>query len=233
VLLALVLGACGSDGDSSDVATLDESAAAEDDSDGGGGGADGDLSEEEAEEAMLEFAQCMREHGIDMPDPDTSGGGAVFVGPGSEDGEAPDMEEFEAADEACRPLIEGVLGPPEEMTPEEQAEMQDQMLAMAQCMRDHGIDMPDPEFGEGGMVEQRLGSEDGEGPDIDPMSEEFQEAQEECAEEAGMDGAVFGTGPGGPPPDGEGPDGGERPRLESSGAADSGASTNGDDEDDQ
>src|SRR5207253_2334340 len=29
------------------------------------------------EGAMLAFARCMREHGIDMPDPDTSGGGGM------------------------------------------------------------------------------------------------------------------------------------------------------------
>ena len=32
-------------------------------------------SDKDPEDAMLDFARCMREHGVDMPDPDTSGGG--------------------------------------------------------------------------------------------------------------------------------------------------------------
>src|SRR5262245_16643121 len=31
------------------------------------------------EDAMLAFARCMREHGVDMPDPDTSSGGPGVV----------------------------------------------------------------------------------------------------------------------------------------------------------
>jgi hypothetical protein len=202
LLAALLLMGCGGRGNENQVASLsDDGTTATTDSDGGGGR--DDVTDEEAEQAMLDFAQCMRDHGIDMPDPDTSGrgGGPVIIGPGGGeggDGDQPDMDEFEAADEACRHLIEGVLGSPEDMSPEEQAEMQDQMLAMAQCMRDHGIDMPDPEFdqgGGGGIVEQELS-------DIDPSSDEFQDAQEACNEELGVDGGpgggpTFGYGPGG------------------------------------
>jgi hypothetical protein len=198
VVVVVTAAGCGDGEDPDQVASLSTEDGASDTENGGdgddGGGGDGEVSEEEAEEAMLEFTECMREHGVDMPDPDTSGpgGGAVFIGPGG-DGDEPDMEEFEAADEACRHLIEGVMGPGRELSPEEEAEMQDQALAMAQCMRDHGIDMPDPQFDEGGMISQEM-------RDIDPMSEEFQEAQEACAEEAGIEGGIFagpGPGPGG------------------------------------
>jgi hypothetical protein len=209
----LVAAGCG-DGDGSDgVASLTDDEATSETTDGPGGG-DGDVSEAEAEEAMLEFTECMREHGIDMPDPDTSGrgGGAIFIGP-EERGASPDMDEFAAADEACRHLIEGVMGPGRDMTPEEEAEMQDQALAMAQCMREHGIDMPDPQFEDGGMMTQGLGG------DIDPMSEEFQEAQEACAEEAGIEGGIFaGPGPGG---------GDERPAFGTEGSQDSEDSEDG------
>jgi hypothetical protein len=59
---------------------------------------------------MLEFAQCMREHGIDMPDPQQGGGiriqrnsdGNVTNGEGVIDPESP---EFQAAEEACRPIL--------------------------------------------------------------------------------------------------------------------------------
>ena len=51
------------------------------------------------------------------------------------------------------------------------------MLAFAQCMRQHGIDMPDPVFsssGGGAMVKQELGN------GIDPTSAQFQAAQKAC-----------------------------------------------------
>jgi hypothetical protein len=73
---------------------------------------------------------------------------------------------------------------------------QEAMLAFAQCMRDHGIDMDDPQFGEGGRgVIMRIGGRGG--PDVDPEGEEFRTAQESCASELGLEG---GPGLGGPPP---------------------------------
>ena len=42
--------------------------------------ASGDTNEADAEQVMLDFASCMREHGIDMPDPQfNSSGGGVFT----------------------------------------------------------------------------------------------------------------------------------------------------------
>src|SRR4051812_45316762 len=39
--------------------------------------AEKDKAKTSPEDAALAFARCMREHGVDMPDPDTSGGGGV------------------------------------------------------------------------------------------------------------------------------------------------------------
>ena len=67
--------------------------------------------------------------------------------------------------------------------------MQAQALAFAQCMRDHGVDMPDPQFGGGpggGGMTIAIGGPDS---DIDPGSAEFQAAQEAC-------GSAFGFAPG-------------------------------------
>jgi hypothetical protein len=66
-----------------------------------------DLSPEERaklDDALLEFAKCMRSHGVDMPDP--SEGGFVQIRKGSGAGTAasgPDPEdpEFKAAEKAC------------------------------------------------------------------------------------------------------------------------------------
>jgi len=144
------------------------------------------------EDAALAFAQCMREHGVDMPDPQVGSNGemnfSIGVGPGTAD-----VEKMQAAQEACQDLMPRMNGEPRELT----AEQKDAMLGFAQCMRDHGIDMPDPEFENGGMV--RIGggpgSTGGAGPAFDPRSDEFQAAFEECRAEFGDQ--MPGGGPGG------------------------------------
>lgn len=196
-LVALLgAGACadGDEGATGDVATLDaEGGAGTDDDDGdeGGGGQGARQPDPEFQDAMLEFADCMREQGIDMPDPSfEEGGGAVVIGGPAGAGDGPpseaELEEMEAAQEACRPILEEVEGQLPEIDPEQQAEMQDRALAFAECMREHGIDMPDPDFGEDGRISQSIGGPDGGG--IDPGDEDFQEAQEACMEEGGMEG---------------------------------------------
>jgi hypothetical protein len=46
----------------------------------------------------VKYAQCMRQHGIDMPDPQFSGNGAIQRLGGNVD---PTSAEFQAADKAC------------------------------------------------------------------------------------------------------------------------------------
>ncbi|HET9769313.1 MAG TPA: hypothetical protein VFS16_00390 [Acidimicrobiia bacterium] len=150
-----------------------------------GSGDDKEPSPKDREEALLDFARCMREHGIDMPDPDTSGGGGMVkfgvasagAGKKIEGG----MEKFEEADKACRDLL-GDAGP-QTMDPKQQQEMQDRALALSRCMREHGIDMPDPTFSGEGRVTMSLGG------GIDPADPKFQEAQQAC-------GSAFGPGAG-------------------------------------
>ncbi len=51
------------------------------------------------EDTLLEYTQCMRSNGYDMPDPDlSSGGGMIDLGSG-------EGEDFEAADAECRHLL--------------------------------------------------------------------------------------------------------------------------------
>ena len=46
-----------------------------------------------------------------------------------------------------------------EIDPEQEAEMREQMLEFTECMREQGIDMPDPVFGDDGgfSVQRRSG----------------------------------------------------------------------------
>lgn len=122
------------------------------------------------EEAFQEFTACMREHGINMPDPETEGGadGAVIS---IEGGGPMDPEAFEEAAAACDPILEAAFGE-FELSPEQEAEMMDQQLAFAQCMRDNGVDWPDPSGDGGTMIEL--------GDDI--SSETIHAAMEICRE---------------------------------------------------
>jgi len=91
---------------------------------------DEDVSQEEA---LQNFAECMREQGVDFPDPDPDGG---FEG--AEDLRDV-MEEEPEAVEACQEYLASG-----EMDTED-PEFQDALLEFAQCMRDNGVeDMPDP-----------------------------------------------------------------------------------------
>jgi hypothetical protein len=143
------------------------------------------------QEAMLAYTECMRDEGIDMPDPqfseDGSGGGMVISREASgEEGQGPafdmDSEEFQAAEEKCSPIMEAAIGSIE-VDPEQQAEMREQMLEYAQCMRDQGIDFPDPEFGDNGRVTMGMGP-GGEAP-TDAEMEAMDAANELCAKDGG------------------------------------------------
>jgi len=124
-----------------------------------------------ARNAALKFAQCMREHGVDMPDPG-SGGRQVFkVGPG----EDTTPEEMETAQKACQKYQDKIK--PKEMSEEDQQKFREAALANARCMREHGIeDFPDPTFDENGGAQIRIDKRSG----VNPESPKFQEAQKAC-----------------------------------------------------
>jgi hypothetical protein len=174
----------------------------------GTSGTDGETATTtDPEDAFLAFARCMREHGVDMPDPqvDDNGRGVIQVGGPGADGEAQpiDKDTMDAAQQACQPLIEDVVqNRQQDLDPEQIQEMQDQALAFSQCMRDHGIDFPDPVFGDSGTVSISLG-EPGSGG-LDPQSSDFQAAQQECQSTVGgpLGGAATQTAGGGSAGDG-------------------------------
>lgn len=156
LLLALSLGACSA---------VDDLTGREDD------GGDKASDEADREDAMLDYARCMREHGVPMEDP-SSDRGLIIQGDGSID-----QDTIRAAEEECGEIIEDVL--PREGAGEMPEEQKEAMLAMARCMRERGWDMPDPQF-EGGRVTQRM-----EGG-IDPEDPSFRKDSEECAQESGV-----------------------------------------------
>ena len=156
------------------------------------------------EQAMLKFAQCMRSHGVDVPDPTTDSNGNLAIrGPGRVSGAArpADDSKERTAERACRKHLAGIA---QSFTPQQRAEMQDRMVRFAECMRDKGIDMPDPDFSEGGVgFRQRIRA-----GGVNPQDEKFQTASQECSKQV-FGGQAGRGGPGrgmffAPPPDAKG-----------------------------
>ena len=190
LVAACLLAACGGAGD--DTAAADEGeeiatlgTTAETETTSAGTTADGstpdttDAASEDPDEAMEQFAECMQEHGVDFPDPPAPGDGpqsvAITIAPGDEDNMA-------EAQEACGYLMENVRSDME-LDPEQQAEMQADMLEFTECMRDQGIEMADPEFADDGgvMINMSSGSAPEDAQGVPPRDDaEFQAAMEVC-----------------------------------------------------
>ena len=135
------------------------------------GGATPAADREKARDAMLAYARCMREHGVEMPDPSADGPQTFEVGPGSGVSE----RKYREADKACRKHMEDVKPP--ELSDEQRQEAREAALANARCMREHGIEnFPDPTFGENG--ETRIQLDKGSG--VDPHDPDFKAAIEAC-----------------------------------------------------
>ena len=166
--LTLALSACGGEGEaegSDGVASLGNTSTGDDD------GSQAASSSKDRREGALKFAQCMREHGIDHPDPDENG--LFRIEP--DQGFDPQSAKFEETRKACDKYL-SAMGPPPEISEEDRKNMEEQMLAFAKCMRKQGIDMPDPKFGgEGGGFTFEIGP-----GGIDPSDPKFRDAEKAC-----------------------------------------------------
>jgi hypothetical protein len=78
------------------------------------------------------FTRCMRQHGIDMPDPN----------PDIQWGQLNEEPEWDGAFAACRDLLPR---DPEQEAARPSAEELEQLRAFAGCMREHDIELSDPD----------------------------------------------------------------------------------------
>ena len=124
------------------------------------------------EEGVLNFAQCMREEGINFPAPTFD----IDGNPQFDNLEIENEDEFETAFENCEDILRNALPEQFDLDPEVEAALVDASLEFSQCMRDQGIDFPDPKPGEFGFFAFR-------DADIDFSSEDVQEAFEICQPE--------------------------------------------------
>ena len=164
VALALVAGACGgggSDKQSNGVASVDGKQTSSKTNSG---------EKADPQDAALAYAKCMRRNGAEVPDPDANG---MFpIEPGSK---VPDSETMKTADEACkaeRDALQGSMGEPDK-------DFEDKALKMSRCMREQGVNMPDPKPSEGGGTSVDL--------DEDLINDPaFKKAQSTCSKQVGM-----------------------------------------------
>jgi hypothetical protein len=179
------LAGCGGGGSGNGVASLGGGKEAQQASDDGSG----HLSQREREAAFRKFTQCMRDHGVEMQDPEIGDDGSftITAQADAQAGTGPADPGFADANEACQKYLDGVINGGDRQAPsaEEIAKIQRQALKFARCMRAEGIDFPDPQFssgsGGGGMV--MIG---GPGESVDPSDPTTQAAMEKCQKAAGM-----------------------------------------------
>ena len=161
---ALALGACGS-------------------SDDGGKPASSANRQDTAFEGALKFSKCMRDHGIDMPDPQRVGKGGIKLSGGKVNFNDPKMK---SAQSACQKYMQ--IGGGETIDPARRAKLQETALKYARCMRGQGVNMPDPKLsGNGGLTFQagpgpksKSNSSGRTGLGVSPDSPKFQAADKVC-----------------------------------------------------
>jgi hypothetical protein len=139
------------------------------------------------EQAMLEFAQCMRDNGVpNFPDPVANADGTFdFQRP-----QGVDQSTLMNAFERCRSELEGSGAQFGGENRAQDPEFQDTLLEFAQCMRDNGVpEFPDPKLTESGGMQSLFG-------DVDPQSPRVQEAMESCQSVLSQLGGPFGAGGG-------------------------------------
>lgn len=200
-LSALFLAACGGTGNekASGVASL------------GGGATSTTVAKgttTDTRTLWLDAAACLRKNGLDFPDPTFDANGRPqFAQNGQERGPGAVFRQndpkSQAARTACKPELDKIRAQFAPATPQEAAQRKQQILAMAACMREQGVDFPDPTFDANGRPQFSGGGGPGGGGGgggtdrrNDPA---FQKAREACRAKLGdqFPGRPGGGGPGG------------------------------------
>ncbi|HEY4028490.1 MAG TPA: hypothetical protein VGO86_18835 [Candidatus Dormibacteraeota bacterium] len=126
-----------------------------------------------ARDQLVKFAQCMRAHGVNVSDPNANGD---LTQPAPSGG--PDPQQV--AQTYCRQYAPNGGQPP----PPPNAQQLDKAVKYAQCMRQHGINLPDPDSNGSSEITRSSG--------IDPNSTQFQQAQQACKQYAPGSGTAVG-----------------------------------------
>ena len=140
VAAAMLAAACGgSSGASPDVATLEEGAAPSPDAK--------DSAPLDEDDQALVFAECMRDNGVDMPDPGPGRQGLI------------DALNSAGADHDSETMRQAISDCQDELPQyaQEEEHTQEGMLDFAECLREQGLDVSDNPFSDvhSGEIDQR------------------------------------------------------------------------------
>jgi hypothetical protein len=136
-------------------------------------------------QARVNLAKCARAHGINVPDPSPGGGPGQGIGRVLRQYS---QSQIQTALQACRQYVRQAF-PQLSLTPQQRAQFQQQLVKFAECMRSHGVNIPDPQFNGNGFFGFRQAFRS-----IDRNSPAFQTALEACQSLRPR----FGRGAGGP-----------------------------------
>jgi hypothetical protein len=164
-VLAAAAAGCGGSGSEPEVAELPEAAETAQVE----GATTTTAAPRDPRDALVDFTRCLREQGIDIPDPDFDATPAEVRERLREAGIDVDDPRLQAAVRVCQPLLVGIL---QSLSPEQVQAFRDAFVEYARCMREQGVDLPDPDFS---------GGFDIFGGAVDPDDPAFQAANEECA----------------------------------------------------
>jgi hypothetical protein len=138
--IAVGLTACGSSGSSASA----------------GSGGTSTTSSSARYQARLKFAECMRSHGVNVPDPSAgggpAGGGSTTTGGAGGGGgfrQLLQTSSGQAAEKACGSDLRNAFGGAN-ITSAQRQQFQQDAVKFAECMRAHNIDIPDPTSSSGG-----------------------------------------------------------------------------------
>ena len=104
-----------------------------------------------AQQARLNLAKCFRAHGINVPDPSSNGGPAGGGGSLFRTLRNYSQAQVTAARKACQQYFAQAF-PRANISPQQRAQLQQQLVKFAQCMRSHGVNVPDPTFNNNGTA---------------------------------------------------------------------------------
>jgi hypothetical protein len=100
------------------------------------------------QEALLKYAACMRQNGINMADPTfDADGNPTGGGFGPSSGIDPRSTEFQTAQKACGDLLQGVQFGGRGRTPIDREQIQNSLNDFTACLRDEGLAVDDITFG--------------------------------------------------------------------------------------
>jgi hypothetical protein len=147
-------------------------------------------------QARLALAKCLRAHGLNVPDPSPNGGGAGGAPGGGGFRTLRSQPNFQAAMQACAKYRRSGFGFGN-LTPQQRAQFQQDLVKFAQCMRAHNVAIPDPTTSAGGGfgIFRQI-------PDSERQSPAFRSALQTCSSNlpfrpgGGRPGAPPGANPG-------------------------------------